>query len=553
MKPPYRRRRERPVLTPLSKQAREMIVARDALETRIAFIEEGKLAEYYHERNTESSIVGNIYKGRVTAVLPGLQAAFVDIGLEKSGFLHARDVLTEAMTLEDFLQAQQARKQEDGGADEAAEGQEGRKGEGQHAGRGAGPRRMIQDLLVKGQEILVQVEKESISTKGPRLTGQIAIPARTLVLIPEARHTGVSHRITQETERARLKKIMDAITPKGFGTIARTSAEGATEDEVKSEMQYLSKLWKQIKAKEKKSRAPALLHEEQGLLHRVARDLLNREDRRILVDAPQDGRQIKQWLDDFLSSLHPEIELYKGDRSLFESLNLEAELEKALRPKVWLKCGGYLIIEETEALVVVDVNTGRHVGKTRQDETILKTNLEAAQEIGRQLRLRDLGGIIVLDFIDMRLPEHKERVFQELSKSLRRDRAKTNLRRLTDLGLIEMTRKRVRGSLLRSLYEECPMCQGRGRVPSKETMGIKLYRMLEKVKRVAEEKEFILEVSPYWHVHQGELAIRDQAKALNVKVLVRMNRDLKTEDFRLLSSRTAVVLANSRENEAAHV
>jgi ribonuclease G len=513
-----------------------MIVSRDDHETRIAFLEEGRLSEYYYERQQEVSIVGNIYKGRVTTVLPGLQAAFVDIGQEKAGFLHVRDVMTESMTIEDFMQAQQARKEES--AEEEFPDQEEKKDQESHRST----RRSIQDLLQKGQEIVVQVEKEPISTKGCRLTGQISMPSRLVVLIPDAQHTGVSHRIADPKERSRLKKILDQIVPKGFGAIARTSAVGATEKELKPEIQYLLKIWKQVKTKEKKVKAPAVLHAEQGLLHRVARDLLTQEDRRIVIDAPKEGRQIKQWLDSFLTSLNADIELYKGKMPLFETLALDTEVERALRPKVWLKCGGYLIIEETEALVVVDVNTGRNVGKAQQDETILKTNLEAAQEIGRQLRLRDLGGIIVLDFIDMRHQGHKERVYQELSKALRRDRAKTSIRKLTDLGIIEMTRKRVRGSLLRSVCEPCPVCQGRGWIHSRDTMKLKFFRMLEKARRITEERDLVLEVSPHWLTLLGESGIKELAREAKIRVQVDGKSDLKTEELRLVSPKTRLVL-----------
>jgi ribonuclease G len=518
-------------LTPLSKLEREMIVASDEKETRIAFLEEGRLAEYYYERAQERTIVGNIYKGRVTTVLPGLQAAFVDIGLERSGFIHARDILTESLTIEDFMKAQQARKREDEGDEEESPG-----------GYERFNRRPIQDLVKKGQEILVQVEKDSISTKGPRLTGQISVPTRLAVIIPGAEHSGVSHRIATESERSRLKSILDKATPKGFGTIARTSAEGATEEEMKAEIQYGLKIWKNLKAKEKKSKAPAVLHAEEGLLHRVARDIMTEEDGRIVIDAGHDGKRIKTWLDTFLSSLSPNIELYKGTAPVFESLNLEAEIEKALRPKVWLKCGGYLVIEETEALVVVDVNTGRNVGKTRQDDTILKTNLEAAQEIARQLRLRDLGGIVVLDFIDMRIEEHKERVYLELAQALQRDRAKTSLRQLTDLGLIEMTRKRVRGSLLRTLCEPCPMCQHRGWVRSRESTALRLQRLLEKAQRLTGEKEFILEVPPYALIFLEEAYLREQGRKVQVKLHVVGQPALKTDEMRLISPLTQVVV-----------
>jgi ribonuclease G len=527
-KPP---RREARKLTPLSKLEREMIVAHDELETRIAFLEEGRLAEYYYERAQERTIVGNIYKGRVTSVLPGLQAAFVDIGLEKSGFIHARDILTESLTIEDYMQAKQAGKHEDEDGEEESQG-----------GYERFNRRPIQDLVKKGQEILVQVEKDAISTKGPRLTGQISVPMRLAVLIPGAEHSGVSHRIATEAERSRLKGILDKATPKGFGTIARTSAEGVEEEEFKDEIARALKIWKNIKAKEKRSKAPAVLHAEEGLLHRVARDVMTEEDVRVVIDAGHDGKRLKTWLATFLSSLKPNVELYKGDVPVFESLNLEAEIEKALRPKVWLKCGGYLVIEETEALVVVDVNTGRNVGKSRQDDTILKTNLEAAQEIARQLRLRDLGGIIVLDLIDMRIEEHKERVYLELAQALQRDRAKTSLRQLTDLGLIEMTRKRVRGSLLRTLCEPCPMCQHRGWVRSRDTLALRLQRLLKKARRLTGESEFVLELANYAGLFFDEAFLREQARKVQVKLQVSPQAGLKGDELRLVSPLTQVVI-----------
>ncbi|MBN1596544.1 Rne/Rng family ribonuclease [candidate division FCPU426 bacterium] len=540
-----KRQKDNRILVPLFKPERRMIITLDDFETRIAFLEAGKLAEYYYERNAESSIVGNIYKAKVSAVLPGLQAAFVDIGLEKSGFLHVRDIMTDSLTIEDFMSAQQARKQEDMLVAEEADSQAERARDRREHGSGRGGRRQIQDLLQKGQEITVQVEKASISTKGPRLTGQISLPSRLLVLIPGAQHTGVSHRIAQEKERSRLKNVLDKITPKGFGVIARTSAENAGEKELRAELKYLVRLWKEIKTKEKKAQAPVFLHVEQGLLHRVARDMLTEEDREIIIDAPRTGKQIKKWLDSFLFSLKPKIEIYRGKTPLFEANNIESELEKILKPKVWLKCGGYLVIEETEALVVVDVNTGRNVGKAKQDETILKTNLEAAQEIGRQLRLRDLGGIIVIDFIDMRIAEHKERVYQELSRVVQRDRAKTSIRKLTDLGLIEMTRKRVRGSLLRSLYEPCPVCQGLGWVGSGDTLRLKLLRLLQKATRLSGESAFILEVSPYLSIYARESALLEQARQSKIKLSLSVKTDLKPQEMRLVSALTNVLIVGN--------
>ena len=538
-------RKDGPVLTPLTTQAREMMVSQDEFETRIAFLEDGKLAEYYYERNEASSIVGNIYKAKVTAVLPGLQAAFVDIGLEKAGFLHARDIMDDSITIEEFMNAQKARKHEETPSVEEAEDRAKKMGNNRRESEGGRSKRLIQDLLKKGQEILVQVEKAPISTKGPRLTGQISMPARLLVLIPGAEHTGVSHRIADDKERSRLKKALAKIMPKGFGAIARTSAVNATEKELKSEVKYLVNLYKQIKTKEKKSGSPVLVHAEQGLLHRVARDVMTGEDKRIVIDAPKQGRQIKKWLNSFLSSINPSIELHKGNLPLFEVLNIENDIERSLRPKVWLKCGGYLVIEETEALVVVDVNTGRNVGRGKQDETIFKTNMEAAQEIGRQLRLRDLGGIIVLDFIDMRINEHKERVYQELSRVVRRDRSKTNVRKLTDLGLIEMTRKRVRGSLLRTLCEPCPVCQGLGWVRSTATIRLNLRRMLDKAKRLSKESAFVLQVSTYYAAHGNSLILTEQAMAMKIKLSIAVNPELHPEEMQIVSALTDVVIVGT--------
>lgn len=530
-----------PVLTPFKFQEREMIISSDEEQMRIAFLENGRLAEYYAEHHTDRTVVGNIYKGKVTTVLPGLQAAFVDIGLERSGFLHGRDVMMESMTIEDYIQAKRASKSEETlSAEEAAQHETGIS---KKASSGNKTNRvLIQNILKRGDEILVQIEKEPISTKGPRLTGQISLPSRLVVVIPNAQHVGVSHRIADDKERLRLKKILDKLVPKNFGVIARTLAVGAGEKELKSEINYSLKLWKKIKQQEKKSQAPALLHAEEGLVQRVARDMLSKDDNNIRIDAGLAGKKYKQLLTSMLASIKPHVELYKGNQPLFELLNLDGEIEKALRPKVWLKCGGYLVIEETEALVVVDVNTGRNVGKGKQDETIFKTNLEAAEEIGRQLRLRDLGGIIVLDFIDMRIPEHKERLYKELLKILTKDRAKTSIRRLTDLGLIEMTRKRVRSSLLRTVCDPCPVCRGRGWISSSETLRLKLKRTLERAHRLTDEHAFKLEVSPYWQQHIGEDFLLDQARRQKMKVTMSINPKLNAEAFRLLSAMTGVVV-----------
>ena len=419
-------------------------------ETRLAVIEDNLLVEFYIERKAEPGLVGNIYRGKVIRVLPGMEAAFVDIGLDKAGFLYVSDVLPNIWDLE-------------GEFDQINISQHYR----------------IETLLQEGQEVLVQVTREPISTKGPQLSTRITIPGHYLVLLPFFNYIGISRRIENETERERLKKIVASSKPENMGFIVRTASEGVEEEKIIYEMQKLISLWELILEKKKNTSLPGLVHVELDLCVRTLRDFFGTQTRRLIVDSLDAYKRLIAYAQEFVPHLQHFIELYQEDQFLFHKLGIENVLPQVLRPQVRLKSGGYIVIEETEALVAIDVNTGRFVGTSNLEETIVKTNLEAVQEIVRQLRLRDLGGIIIIDFIDMQKESNREKVLGALDKALKRDRSKTRIFQMSELGLVEMTRKRTREGLLHSLCESCPYCQGRGYVKSKRTVFYEILSELE--------------------------------------------------------------------------
>lgn len=421
-------------------------------ETRVALVENGVVQEVQIERAKASNIVGNIYKGKVIRVLPGMQAAFVDIGLERTGFLHATDIPSldgEGMELRDVV---------------------------------------TPDILTKvheGKTLLTQVVKAPISTKGARLTTHLSFSSRFLVYMPQNFHTGVSQRIENDEERQRLKdlisKLKEQMQPsiKG-GFIVRTNAEGASEEDLQADMAFLFKLWSDVSSATPNKQAPSVVHQDIPLALRVLRDMAHPNLEKIRVDSGE----IYEKVIDFTRRYHPEMEsrvfLYQGQRPLFDLYSVESEIEKALQTRIDLKSGGYMIIEQTEAMTTVDVNTGTYVGSRNMEETIFKTNLEACSALARQLRLRNLGGIIIVDFIDMADSEHRRQVRRSFEKALERDRARTSIAELSDLGLIEMTRKRTRESLEQSLCDHCPSCGGRGTMKSPETICLEIFREINR-------------------------------------------------------------------------
>lgn len=491
--------------------SQKMLVTSDPHETRIAVLEDDRLTEIFVERYRHRGLVGNVYKGRVTRVLPGMQAAFVDIGLERDAFLYVSDV-------EDGEESGPIELGEDDAEAVPREVQ-----------------RSIDELLKQGQELLVQALKDPLPNKGARITTHVTLPGRYLVLLPTVRHFGVSRRIEEEGERERLLALVQEIGADGrAGLIVRTVGEGRGREEFEADFDYLAKLWGAIQRRGAAA-APALLHQEQDLAVRVVRDLFAHEFSVLWVDGEDTYERIVEFLDQVQPSLIGRVKLYRQEGvDLFERFGIESQIEAALRSKVWLKSGGYIVINPTEALVAIDVNTGRFVGKTNLEETVLKTNLEAVEEIVRQIRLRDLGGIIVLDLIDMNEEEHRWEVFTALEEELRKDRSKTKVLSISEFGLVEITRKRSRTNLERLLTQPCPYCQGSGRIRALETICLNLRRKVLENRELAIEGELLLRVHPdIARALQGDEreVLAELERALGAEILIQADPSLHHERF----------------------
>lgn len=505
--------------------ASELVINVTAQETRIALIENGTIAELYIERTREKGIVGNIYKGRVVRVLPGMQAAFVDIGLEKAAFLYVADVFD---AIEEYETLLEETKKDDRDTDEHEASH--------HDYKVLHP---IEDLLQEGQELLVQVSKEPIGTKGARITAHISLPGRHLVYMPTVDHIGISRRIEEEEERERLKEIVERHKPAGSGYIVRTASEGKTEEDLKSDIQYLATIWSEIVKKKEKAAAPWLIHADLDVVQKVVRDIVTDDVNRIVVDSRMDQDRILQFITTFMPKMKSSIELYDEEEPIFDNFGLEVEISRALGRKVWLKSGGYIIIEQTEALTAIDVNTGRFVGKHNLEDTILKTNLEAVKELAYQLRLRNIGGIIIIDFIDMEKEVNREKVYAALEEALKSDKSKTNILKISELGLVEMTRKRVRESIGRMMCEPCPYCEGRGYVKSKTTVCHEIFRELRREMLDIRGTKVLLTVHPqvadllYDEERRG---LEELEKKFKKRVTVRAKPGFHQEQFEIVIS-----------------
>ncbi|WP_396617008.1 ribonuclease G [Lysobacter soli] len=431
----------------------EILVNVTPRETRVAVVENGMLQELHIERGWRRGVVGNIYKGRVQRVMPGMQAAFVDIGLERAAFLHAADIVKPTPV---------------------AEGD----GAGEDAPLPPTPTRPIAELLREGQEIVVQVVKDPIGSKGARLTTQLSIPSRYLVLLPRTRVVGVSARIEDEGERARLKTHITSLSPSGdgHGYIVRTNAEGQPEEQLAEDVAYLGRVWGLIEERARSARVGERVYEDLNLPLRAVRDLMRKDVEKVRVDSRETCERLRVFAAQYMPGLDEKIEHYTGARPIFDLYGVEDEIQRALDKEVPLKSGGYLVIDQTEAMTTVDINTGSFLGQRNLEETVYRTNLEAAQSVARQLRLRNLGGIIIIDFIDMTDAEHKRQVLRQLEKSLARDHAKTTVYEFSPLGLVEMTRKRTTESLERQLCEPCHECGGRGTLKTPETVTYEIFR-----------------------------------------------------------------------------
>ncbi|HTL70434.1 MAG TPA: Rne/Rng family ribonuclease, partial [Candidatus Eisenbacteria bacterium] len=443
---------------------KEILVNVEFQNKKVAIVEDGHLEEFYVERHTDKQLVGSIFKGRVSSIVPGIGAAFIDLGLEKNGFLYVTDVVgqgglgfdtEEAVYLED---APAGAKPDE----KPRETHHPPRRKDKHE-----PTPLIQDVLKKDQEVLVQVVKEPFGTKGARLTCQISLAGRFVVFMPHHPHVGISKRIDDRKERERIRQIIKAIQlPKETGLIVRTAAWGCDAKVLERDIRFLIHQWRLIQRRCGSRRAPTIVHEEYGLVLRMVRDVLTENFDQILINDREEFRRVDRFMRAAVPNLHSKLQLYTGEQPIFQANGIQREIEKIYEPRASLKNGGHIVIEQTEALVSVDVNTGKFTGKVNLEDTAYKTNCEAAREIAKQIRLRDLGGIIIIDFIDMDLPEHRRSVLKILEDSLRRDRAKTSVLNLSQLGLVEMTRQRMRKSLESASTQQCPYCQGKGIVRS---------------------------------------------------------------------------------------
>lgn len=421
--------------------ASEIIVDVGIEETRAALLEDRELVELYIERPYPERLVGNIYRGKVSSVLPGMQAAFIDIGYEKNAFLYVSDAVPQ----KEFSEEEDYECRDIRGYS-------------------------IDEILRPGQEITVQVIKEPMGTKGPRVTTHITLPGRHLVLLPNADYIGVSRRIENESERCKLKKIAEEVKPRGMGLIVRTASEGRNVEDFKQDVNFLVRMWETISQKERSGPVPRCLHKDFNLVYRVARDLFTWNIDKFVINNKQQYISVLELIDMISPALKPRVEYFGKSYDLFEYYQIESKISKALARKVWLKCGGYVVIDQTEALTVIDVNTGKYTGGNTLEDTVLRTNMEAAREIAKQLRLRDIGGIIIIDFIDMHEQKHQQMVMDTLKQALKRDRTKTIVVGMTGLGLIEMTRKKVRQVLSSVMTVDCSCCDGTGKVLAPEAI-----------------------------------------------------------------------------------
>ena len=482
-------------------------------ETRIAIQEDSQLVEVYVEKQDKHRMVGNVYKGKVENVLPGMQAAFVDVGYDLNAFLPFSEIGNNEYIIED---------------------RGNKKGKNNHRYDN------IEVDLKKDQEIFVQIIKEPFAGKGPRVTTEVALPGRLLVLVPHANYIGISKKIWDKYERRRLKKVAQRLRQEDVGIIIRTVAEGKSEEHIENDFNQLLETWHRIQTKADRTEAPVIVYEDLETASSVVRDLLTPDVEKIIIDSKRLYRKTQRYLEDISPSLLERLELYKLKSPLFESFGIESEIEKLMRPKVWLKSGAYLIIEKTEAMVVVDVNSGRFVGKKLHEDNSLKINLEAAREVARQLRLRDLSGLIVIDFIDMRFEENRKKVYHEIRKELRKDRAKVAVAPITEFGLLEMTRQRIRLSLLDSMSEPCPSCNGSGRIISQETLVTRIDHWLRRYKSKYRSLRLRLQLHPENAQYLGgekKHILRGLMWQNFVHLKIEENVELAQDDFRFIRTK----------------
>ena len=441
----------------------KLLINYTPFETRVALVENGQLVEFYVERPSEKGLVGNIYKGKVVRVVPGINSAFLDLGLSRTAFLFGDDIMPSC---------------------EIDWGKEGIVMTNLH------------EILKEGQEILVQVIKEPLGNKGARVSTNLTLPGHYLVFLPYMNRIGVSRKIKNEEERTRLKEIVEKLRPEGTGWIIRTAAAGCNEEEISAEMNFLLCLWDEIIERAEKAKAPTLIYEELNIALRAIRDLFNKEITSIIVDDKEFYKETKSFLKKYFPNLASYVELYQGQEDLFIVHGIQLDVKKLLSRKVWLKSGGFIVIEPCEAFTAIDVNTGRFTGNKELEDTVFKINLEAAEEIAYQLRLRNIGGLIIIDFIDMEEQEHQDAVLQTLKEALKKDKAKNSFLPISPFGILQMTRERKRDSLYQIFYETCPLCHGEGKIKSKKTVYYEMLRRLMKMGPHVKNKKVQIEIHP---------------------------------------------------------
>ena len=495
----------------------DIIINSPPHESRIAIVEDGFLAEFLIERRQERGIAGNIYKGKVARVLPGMQAAFVEIGLDKAAFLHVSDFSSGPEDVSPLLT---------GSEDEI---------DFENPKPAPHRRLPIERQLSPGQEILVQAAKDPLGMKGARITSHISLPGRYMVFMPTTKHIGISRRIEDDKERKRLKEIAQSLLTDQGGFILRTASEGRSKREIQRDLRFLTKLWERIRNKSESATAPALIHQDLDLITRMIRDFFTVETHQVFIDHVKEYRRILDFVGQFMPRLKSKIVLYTGAEPIMDHYAVEEKIHKALERKVWLRSGGYITIERTEALTAVDVNTGRFVGKRNQEETILRTNLEAAQEIVRQLRLRNIGGIIILDFIDMEKAGNRKKVYDALKEAIKKDKARTNILKISELGLVEMTRQRTRESLENQLLTPCPYCDGRGRIKSRATIAYEILRVIKKEKAHLEDgKRITVRVHPdiaNFLYDEENHSLDYLEREINQKIVIKASEELRHEQY----------------------
>jgi len=494
---------------------KQLVINVIAPETRVALLEDDTVVELFVERERHLEVSGNIYKARVQRVMPGMQAAFVDIGMPQAAFMHVDDV---AVGLNGY-----------GGSENhtAVENEV-------YPGK---PVRPIEELITENQELMVQIVKSPIGTKGARVTNYITLPGRFLVFMPFSSHVGVSKRIESADERERLKNLISSMRPTDQGFIARTVSEGAPAKQLQGEMRFLQKVWDTVQGRYRALAAPSLVHRELSISLRAIRDLMTHEVQKVVIDDLFEYESVNAFLDLIMPSMKEAVELYEGNEPIFDAFQIEGDISRALKRRVWLKSGGYVVIERTEALVAIDVNTGRYLGKHNLEDTILKTNLEAVREIAYQVRLRNIGGIIIIDFIDMTRRNSQKKVFEALQEALKKDRSKTHVLPLTELGLVQMTRKRTRKSLSGILCEMCACCEGEGTVVSRRTVCYHIYRQAMNMGKGCEGDRLIIkvasEIAAWFHDEEGPL-IMALERHIRKHIVIEIDEHFHREEFEFI-------------------